>query len=170
MLFHQWPEYLIGLNSYWWDVHSGHHGIVLACTYYNLFAVGRVHLWTAWQRVTTGSPLNMVIVNFFMEKFEEVAIRPKYWNIYVNNTFVVWSHGEEELLRFLLYLEKCSPQIQFTIDKEAPSWVCWSWERAMVVLPSNCITSWHISACSNHHPRQKHAVVMMAHWLSSACM
>ena len=70
-----------------------------------------------------GSPLSPVVAYFNMEKFEETAtasalLRPKYWLRYVDNTFVVWSHGEDELERFLSQINNVHPWIQFMIEMD----------------------------------------------------
>lgn len=59
-----------------------------------------------------------------MEKFEETALQsapkePVCWLRYVDATFVIWSHGEEERLSFLAHLGDIHHKIQFTIEKEA---------------------------------------------------
>ena len=50
--------------------------------------------------VAMGSPLSPVVANIYMEKFEEYALRsadlkPRMWRRYVNNTFVLWTHGTD---------------------------------------------------------------------------
>ena len=47
-----------------------------------------------------------------------MLMRPKCWVRYVDDTFVVWSHGEEELGRFLLHINSIHPQIQFAMETE----------------------------------------------------
>ena len=52
--------------------------------------------------VAMGSPLSPVIANFFMEDFEEKALnqatlKPTCWYRYVDDTFVIWPHGKENL-------------------------------------------------------------------------
>jgi hypothetical protein len=52
--------------------------------------------------VAMGSALAPVIANFYMEHFEKQAIssaakKPTRWYRYVNDTFVVWHHGKDEL-------------------------------------------------------------------------
>jgi len=56
--------------------------------------------------VAMGSPLSPVTANFFLEDFEKKAIKqathkPVCWFIYVDDTFVIWSHGQEKLTEFL---------------------------------------------------------------------
>ena len=58
---------------------------------------------------TMGSPFSPIVANLFMENLEEEAIRsaplqPKLWRRYVNDTFIIWPHGEEELQRFHQHL------------------------------------------------------------------
>lgn len=70
-----------------------------------------------------GSPLSPVIANFYMEKFEQLALRiakkrPEYWLRYLGDTFVVWRHGETELNKFLTHLSSIHPKIQFTMKNE----------------------------------------------------
>ena len=41
------------------------------------------------------------------------------WFRYVYDIFVVWSHGEEELGRFLTHFNSVQPRIQFILEREA---------------------------------------------------
>ena len=59
--------------------------------------------------VAMGSPLSPVIASFFMEDFEKRAIeqephKPVCWFRYVDDTFVIWPHGKQELGQFLNHL------------------------------------------------------------------
>ena len=55
--------------------------------------------------------LSPVVANLFMEAFEERALesatlKPRLWVRYVDDTFVLWPHGEHELEKFHLHLNK----------------------------------------------------------------
>lgn len=52
--------------------------------------------------VAMGSPLSSIVANIFMEDFEPKALNsahllPKLWKRYVDDTNVIWYHGQEEL-------------------------------------------------------------------------
>ena len=69
-----------------------------------------------------GSPLSRVLANIFMEHFEQnalanIALVPKLWKRYVDDIFVLWSHGKE-LNIFLSYLNNIHPSITFNIEHE----------------------------------------------------
>ena len=61
-----------------------------------------------------GLRLSPIIADLFMEDLEERAIastptKPKLWLRYVNDTFVIWPHGEDELHLFHQHLNHCAP-------------------------------------------------------------
>jgi hypothetical protein len=73
--------------------------------------------------VAMGSPLSTVIANIFMQDFEKKVIeqathKPVCWFIYVDDTFVIWPHGQEKLTEFLNHLSGLHNKIQFTLEKE----------------------------------------------------
>ena len=97
--------------------------------------------------VAMGSAISPVVTIIYMEKFEWRAIssaplKLRCWFRYVDDTFVVWSHGEEELGRFLVYLNSVYPRIQFTLEREADSQLAFldvlSLEEPMVA----CVTKY----------------------------
>jgi hypothetical protein len=54
--------------------------------------------------VAIGYPLSPVIPNFYMEDFEKKAIekathKPACWYRYVDDTFVIWPHVQENHLK-----------------------------------------------------------------------
>jgi hypothetical protein len=69
------------------------------------------------------SPLAPVVANFYMEHFEQQAIssaekKPARWFRYVDDTFVVWTHGKDELQEFLKHLNNIHLNIMFTMEVE----------------------------------------------------
>jgi hypothetical protein len=61
--------------------------------------------------------------NYYMENFEQQAIsrvprKPTHLYRYVDDTFVVWPHGEEELREFLDHLNSIHHNIKFTTEVE----------------------------------------------------
>ena len=71
-----------------------------------------------------GSPLSPVIANLYMESLEEAAIssaelQPNLWVCYVDDTFVIWTHGQEELHQFHQHLNNQHCNIQFTMEEES---------------------------------------------------
>ena len=63
-----------------------------------------------------GSPLSPTVVNLYMEAFEERALEsavlcPRVWLRYVDDTFVLWPHGEDELDAFNNCLNTQHPSI-----------------------------------------------------------
>jgi hypothetical protein len=73
--------------------------------------------------VAMGSPLSPVIANFYMEDFERKAIeqathKPTCWYRYVDDTFVIWTHGKEKLMEFLKHLNGIHNSIQFSMEIE----------------------------------------------------
>ena len=68
-----------------------------------------------------GSPVSTVIVNLYMEGFEERAIatatyKPKIWKRYVDDTFTVL--GKDYVDGFLQHLNSQQPTIRFTMEIE----------------------------------------------------
>lgn len=58
-----------------------------------------------------------------MENFEKIALenyelKPKIWLRYVDDIFVIWPHGRDELNLFLNYLNSQHEKIKFTIELE----------------------------------------------------
>jgi hypothetical protein len=63
------------------------------------------------------------IANFYMKFFEWQAIsqaakKLAHWYRYRDDTFVVWTHGKEELQGFLRHLNNIHSNIKFTMEVE----------------------------------------------------
>jgi hypothetical protein len=119
-----------------------------------------------------GSPLALVIANFYTEHFEQQAIssaikKPARWHRYVDDTFVVWPHGKFELQEFLKHLNNIHPNIAFTMeieqDKTSP------FLDVLVRRPDGSLghsayrksthTDLYLHAKSEHHPTEKQEVL-----------
>jgi hypothetical protein len=69
--------------------------------------------------VAIGSPLSLVIANFYMEDFKKDALdsapqQPLLWFCHTDNTFIIWTHRPNKLNDFLNHLNS----IQFTMETE----------------------------------------------------
>ena len=70
-----------------------------------------------------GSPVSPVVANLYMEVFEQEAIeqaldKPKLWVRYVDDTFVIWQHGQDKLESFLEHLNSVHDPIKFMMEIE----------------------------------------------------
>ena len=74
-------------------------------------------------RAAMGSPLSPIVANLYMEHLEEAALLtapdpPRLWLRYVDNTFVIWPHGQEKLDCFHEHLNTQHRNIKFTVEHE----------------------------------------------------
>ena len=49
---------------------------------------------------------------------ESAADKPYFWVRYVDNTFIIWPHGESKLEIFLTHLNNRRDSIKITMEKE----------------------------------------------------
>ena len=68
-----------------------------------------------------GSPLSPVMANLFMEEFEKKALatatlKPGFRFRYVDDTLSSWSHGLDNLQKFLDHINSLHPSIKFTFE------------------------------------------------------
>ena len=68
-----------------------------------------------------GSPLSPAVANLFMEEFEKMALanatlKHGFWFRYVYNTLSSWSHGLDNLQKFLDHINSLHPSIKFTFE------------------------------------------------------
>ena len=81
----------------------------------------------------------------------------------MDDTFVIWNHGEEKLEEFLNHLSSIHPNIQFTMEKEIEGQL--PFLDVMVVCKTDLLehkvyrkpthTDWYLHKNSNHHPLEK---------------
>ena len=117
-------------------------------------------------------PLSPVVANIFMEELEETALvtcdfAPKLWLRYVDDTFVVWQHGENYLTEFLEHLNGLHRRIDFTMEKEVSGKLPFldvlverKDDRLITDVyrkPSN--TNRYLNYRSSHHPRVKMGII-----------
>ncbi|XP_046400251.1 uncharacterized protein LOC124166637 [Ischnura elegans] len=108
-----------------------------------------------------------------MERFEAEAIntydkKPKKWLRYVDDTFIIWPHGTEELDRFLNHLNSRHQNIRFTMEKERDGKLPFldvmvrrkgDGSLGHAVYRKATHTNRYLNAMSHHHPAQKASVV-----------
>ena len=68
-----------------------------------------------------GTKLAPAYANIFMSVFERALLsgtcnQPFSWLRYIDDIFVIWTHGEAKLKEFLSYINSLNPSIQFTSD------------------------------------------------------
>ncbi|XP_071450829.1 uncharacterized protein [Hetaerina americana] len=116
-----------------------------------------------------GSPLSPAIANIFMEDLEEKALAscnlpPKCWLRYVDDTFVIWPHGEEKLEEFHRELNNINSAIKFTKELEKDGRLPFldvlvrrkldgTLGHSVYRKPTH--TDRYLHATSHHHPQQK---------------
>ena len=63
------------------------------------------------------SPANYA--NLFLDRFETKTLenwplKPIIWLRFIDDIFMIWTHGENKLLEFITYLNSIHPSIKFT--------------------------------------------------------
>ena len=113
-----------------------------------------------------GSPLSPIVANLYMEHLEEIALQtapspPRLWLRYVDDTFVIWTHGQNELERFHEHLNSQHPNIQFTVELEEEGRLAFldvqvsrhDTRLSTAVYRKPTHTDRYIPFHSHHHPR-----------------
>ena len=108
-----------------------------------------------------------------MEKFEIEAlhaavIRPKLWLRYVDDTFVIWNYGDEQLRDFLSFLNGRHSNIEFTMEKKTNGSLPFldvqikmcmgSLDTFVYKKPTH--TDRYLHYASHHHPRVKTGIAL----------
>ena len=73
-----------------------------------------------------GTRMAPAFANLFMGNFEEKALggfqdKPLFWFRYIDDLFMVWTHGNEKLDTFIAYLNNICPTIKFTSERSTTS-------------------------------------------------
>lgn len=119
-----------------------------------------------------GSPLSPIVANLYMESFERKALSlarltPTMWRRYLDDTFVLWPHGADQLEEFHAHLNCQHPQIQFTKEVEEDDRI--SFLDVLVKKENNRFsttvyrkpthTGRYTHFASHHHPRVKSGTI-----------
>ena len=69
-----------------------------------------------------GTRLAPSYANTFMGWFEDVFVythdpSPLVWKRFIDDIFIIWTHGLESLRAFFQYLNNCLPSIKFEMDQ-----------------------------------------------------
>ena len=142
---------------------------VLTTTYFKYNGI----VYRQTDGVAMGSPLSPAIANFYMEDFEHRALasaqyKPSHFFRYVDDTFVIWPHGNQQLGEFLRHLNNQHPNIKFTMEVEVDGKLPFldleiirksdgSLGHRVYRKPTH--TDLYLNANSYHHPSQKQAVL-----------
>ena len=108
-----------------------------------------------------------------MEDFESRAIeqalfKPTCWYRYVDDSFVIWSHGQDKLEGFLDHLNNLQERIQFTIETENDGHLPFldidiyrqtDGTLGHKVYRKPTHTSLYLQQSSHHHPAHKQSVL-----------
>jgi hypothetical protein len=122
--------------------------------------------------VAMGFPLYPVIPDVFMEDFEDMTLSQAThkllcWFCYMNDTFFIWPHGSEKLLRFVDHLNDLHSK-KFTLETEKDEhfvyftstsvghWMA-PWGRNVYQKPTH--TSLYQNYGSRHHHSNKQAIL-----------
>ena len=89
-----------------------------------------------------GTALAPNYTNIFMDKFETKALenyplKPLLWKRFIDDIFMVWTHGEEQLNKFVNYLNGIYPTIEYTheVSQEEINFL----DTTVRILPNRCL-------------------------------
>ncbi len=77
--------------------------------------------WTQLSGVAMGSKSSPMFANLFMEDWESkwiytYPLAPFIWHRYIDDVFMIWTHGVEELKKFVEHLNSVHSTIKFTAE------------------------------------------------------
>ena len=140
----------------------------MRCTYFQFLDT----FYEQLDGTAMGSPLSPIVANIFMESFETHAlasfrVQPKLWVRYVDDTFVLWPYGDDELYSFHDHLNSQHPSILFTKEEEVDGKIPFldvlvERQRGSIstrVHRKPTHTNRYIHYTSHHHPSVKLGVI-----------
>ena len=107
-----------------------------------------------------GTRMASSYANLFMGKFEQQAIdnsllKPFSWWRFIDDIFMIWTHGEEHLKTFIGYLNSIHPSIKFTYEYSNSLPQTLPFLDVQVYLINN-----HIQADLHTKPTDKHQYLL----------
>ncbi|GJQ65329.1 hypothetical protein Trydic_g7445 [Trypoxylus dichotomus] len=124
-----------------------------------------------WRWVAPGTGHSELYMEFLESRALDAAAQKRLcWYRYVHDTFVVWPHGADALGEFLQHLNSIHPRIQFTMELEKDGQLPFlgvlvnrnrdgALGHRVYRKPTH--TDRYLHYNSNHHPKQKRAVIKM---------
>lgn len=120
-----------------------------------------------------GSPVFPPLAILFMANLEDRAIstfplKPKVWKRYVDDIFVIWQHGRNELNNFFHHISSVNEKIKFTMKMEEngklPFLDILLYRTALkkighTVYRKPTHTNRYLHANSHHHPSQLNGIL-----------
>lgn len=155
--------------------------LCLSSTYFQF----QSNLYEQVEGAPMGSPLSPVLADIYMEHFEQLVHvssphLPSLWLRYVDDTFVIWGHGEKLLKDFLLHINSLRPSIQFTMELEQDGRL--PFLDVLVIRSTDSVacstsiyrkpthTDLYLNYKSNHHPRIKTGIIKcLTHRAQEVC-
>lgn len=119
--------------------------------------------------VAMGSPVLSVIADFYMEEFEKHVLdiapsKPSLYKCYIDNSFLIWSHGRDKLIEFVTFLDTFNDNIRLTMEVENKG-------RLIMKKPDGILghtifrkathTNLYLSNLIDHHTGQRFSVISM---------
>jgi hypothetical protein len=101
-------------------------------------------------------------------RIEQAVLKPVCWFRYVDDTFVIWPHGQEKLTEFLNHLNRLHKKIQFTVEIEEEGHLPFLYfdvyrktdgSLGHKVCRKPTHTTLYLHQNSHHHPANKQSVL-----------
>ena len=111
----------------------------------------------------TGTSVASNYANLFMDRFKTKAldnwrIKLLVWLRFIDDIFIIWTHGESKLIEFITYMNSIHPTIRFTYEfsteKNSIFWILQSNSLQNILSLPPCTRNLqiHICICITHLP------------------
>ncbi|XP_015439279.1 PREDICTED: uncharacterized protein LOC107194204 [Dufourea novaeangliae] len=121
-----------------------------------------------------GSAISPIVAHIYIEHLDdrilkEAPLKPSQWFRYVDDTFVVWSHGKNTFDDIFNYINSLHPKIQFTMETKTEEHTILFLDVLVTRKPDGSLghqvyrkpirTNRYIHASSHHHPARRNSVI-----------